>query len=164
MKARDFIIMFLLNIGLGFVFLNLYEWIGEIKVLSIFLPINESAFESAKAVFYPIIITGLICRMWLKNVNNYAIYLSICSIIGAFALLLISSPFIVFDYFNLYVIYGVMVVSSIIAQFVFMRLMQRKSESFPVGKFESIFTAITFAFSFAVFTFYPPDILLFYCF
>ncbi len=162
MKTYLQVLFAALCLVLGCVFIELYDWIGRIGFFAIFLPINFSAFESAKAIFYPLIISGIIFYPFSNKSSFYFVKVCVCAVIGVLISLILSSPFLVFNNYNQIIKLVIMVITIISDAFIFNYFLRNERNYFLIGKFETYFTTFTVILAFAVFTFFPPNILLFH--
>jgi len=157
-------IFFITLMGSAFHFV--YDLTGKIKLVGIFVPINESVFEHLKLAFYPVIIWYFAFYFIYKRKLNLkfskvftlmtiSILISIILILALYytytGALGISSTFLdIFIYF----------LAITIAQLIIIKFYKRII--FTTSKFYlSLAIIITLAVSFTIFTFYPPNIPIF---
>ncbi|MBQ6825854.1 MAG: hypothetical protein IJP34_04255 [Clostridia bacterium] len=141
----------------------IYDWSGNIMLLGLIFPINESVWEHLKLVFFPSLLYFFIEYMLIsKKAENY-IPASISSIFKAMA-------FIVISFYTLNGIFGkVPDFINIVIYYVSIILMLCcRNKSIEYGKqYSSImrlilyFLTVVFVALFFIFSFIPPNLNLF---
>lgn len=91
------IITTLLAFGLGSLFHFLYQWSGNLLMIGLFFPMNESIWEHLKLTFYPILIVWFLCS---RSVRLERPLTWIHNLVGSTISILISSILIIAIYYS----------------------------------------------------------------
>lgn len=139
----------------------LYELTGESKAAALISAVNESTFEHMKLIFFPLFIFAVVQRFFFKEYRNFW-----CIKLAGILIGLISVPVLFYTYngavckSGAVVNIGIFLLSVIISFITEARLMKKKMSGckYPAISFAAIFLI---GIMFMIFTFFPPDILLF---
>jgi hypothetical protein len=90
MKLKNYILAFLIIGALGTLGHFVYNWSGENTILGYFTPVNESAWEHLKLLFFPTIIFSVFEYFLMKEKpQNYPFAVSISLLIGLISIVTI---------------------------------------------------------------------------
>lgn len=137
----------------------LYDWSNNNTLVGIFGAINESTWEHLKILFFPILITIIICSYYYKAVDNY-----LCSKTKG---LILSLLFIVISFYTYTGIIGTNFASINILIFILAVIIgeiytyKKINNDNSCSSIKSLIILVFLILSFIVFTFRPPHIGLF---
>lgn len=161
---KRFVLGCITLISLGFVFHFLYDLLGKSKYIAVFFPVNESVWEHMKLLFLPVVIWMFIERFVInrkiKSLNDAirAVALVICLLILPMTFYLCKSGFGVA---NVFVDIGIFILDCILFQ-ALVYLMEERGILQIRSKTLGIVVLSVISLLFALFTFFPPHIPLFF--
>lgn len=144
----------------------IYEWSGELSVVGVFAPINESVWEHLKLTFWPMLIWWFVGYFILsKNIK-----ISITQWFVSCAVAELVCPLVIVSFYYTYT--GALGIESLVLDIFSLILgvaiaqglalhLYKKLKFGPICLYIAIIVLILLATAFTVFTFDPPHIPLF---
>jgi hypothetical protein len=138
-----------------------FEWSGGQAVVGVFSAVNESVWEHLKLGFWPALVFALIEFKYLNKTSNFlfaktiGIYLIpiIITVIFYSYTAILGESILVIDILSF-------VIAVIVGQLVSYRLLTGKTLPYNLDMV-SLIALILFGLAFVLFTFYPPELVLF---
>lgn len=146
---------------LGVLFHFAYNWLGQIPILGLFFPINESIWEHLKLLFFPVVLWWFLEWAFSQKQSRFfaprlwALSLSMAFIVVAFY----TYSGIIGDHFSVVDI-GIYFLANALYFLLARRFSRNKKES-EGENILALILFLTLLFSLWVFTFFPPDLALF---
>lgn len=152
--------IFLLSALLHFI----YDWFPNFFT-SLFFPVNESIWEHNKIIVGSFLIWAIIEKIYYKKRKNVIFAESISAIVCALLVMIIFTPiylYILKTNDNMIITFGIFILAIIISQIISYYLLQREYNL----KLEEIGSILFIIFILIniIFTYYPPNVALFYDF
>lgn len=135
-----------------------FSWTNSI-LFAFFFPVNESIFEHMKLTFFPFVLLGLYRYTKLEK-SKFFFKLALSSLIGALCIPTLYYFYTFFIESNPIINIIIFIISCIIQEFLFYKLMNSNNE-YKIENPEGIITIFAITLAFVVFTFYPPKFELF---
>ena len=163
MKSKKGLWGFLFVGILGVLFHFAYKFLGENWIAGLFFPVNESIWEHLKLLFFPVFLWWILeWFIWEKTPGFFPLRMKalLCSL-GAIPVLFYTYSGIVGQRFAAVDI-GIYFLS-VALYFYLVSLFSRKKKEYGEGDtLLALLTFLVLLFAFWIFTFYPPDLGIFW--
>ena len=158
------VISAILIFSLSALFHFIYDWVPSLFT-SLFFPVNESIWEHNKIIVASFFIIAIIEKFYYKKRKNVIFAECISSLVCMILVMLIFTPvylYILKTNDNMIVTFAIFILAIIISQIVSYKLLQMEYKP-KLEELGVILFAIFFLIN-IIFTYYPPNVALFYDF